>query len=210
MARLKSGRKPTFLFAVGGWPSNGLDRGLGRPVGSPGRDPHRDFAAGLPPEIMVKSQLEDRIRLIAERVVADMGGEVVDVDFLGAGQQRLLRVFLDKPAGITHQDCEMVSRQLSAILDAEDVIPGSGRYTLEVSSPGLDRRLVKREDFLRFAGRKVRLQMRPRAGSTARRRYSGVLLGCAGERVRVCLAESGEEVEFAREEIERANLVPTP
>lgn len=155
----------------------------------------------------MKSKLEEQIRAIAERVASSLGLEVVDVDFVGGGRQRWLRVFLDKPSGVMHQDCEAVSRQLSALLDAEAVVPDGISYTLEVSSPGLDRRLVKREDFERFVGRNVRLQIRVRPGE-ARRRYSGVLEGWVDERIRLRLAESGEIKEFAREDVERANLVP--
>ncbi|MGH9541824.1 MAG: ribosome maturation factor RimP [Terriglobales bacterium] len=151
------------------------------------------------------SALQERIQGIAERIAGSEGIEVVDVEWLGGGRQRLLRVFLDKPAGITHGDCEGVSRQLSAMLDAEAVIPDEISYTLEVSSPGWERRLVKRQDFERFAGRRVRLQVRPRPGE-ARRRYSGVLEGWVADRIRVRLPENGEMREFAAEEVERATL----
>src|SRR5271167_4624317 len=111
----------------------------------------------------------DRVREIAERVAASRGLEVVEVEFLGGGNARMLRVFLDKagivaaPAaepnqgtaqgvthGVTHEDCANFSREFGTILDVEDVMPGS--YTLEVSSPGLDRKLTKAKDFSRFTG----------------------------------------------------------
>jgi ribosome maturation factor RimP len=99
----------------------------------------------------------ERVREIADRVAASRGLEVVEVEFLGGGKARMLRVFLDKPAagsdplaGVTHEDCANFSREFGTILDVEDVMPGS--YTLEVSSPGLDRRLIKPSDFSRFAG----------------------------------------------------------
>src|SRR5258708_40133267 len=97
----------------------------------------------------------ERVREIAERVAASWGLEVVEIEFLGGGKARMLRVFLDKAAagtdplaGVTHEDCANFSREFGTILDVEDVMPGS--YTLEVSSPGLDRKLIKAADFSRF------------------------------------------------------------
>src|SRR6266852_9996282 len=91
----------------------------------------------------------DRVREIADRVAASSGLEVVEVEILGGGKARMLRVFLDKPAagadplaGVTHEDCANFSREFGTILDVEDAVPG-GTYTLEVSSPGLDRSLTR-------------------------------------------------------------------
>src|SRR5438270_7650619 len=107
----------------------------------------------------------ERVREIANRVATSSGLEVLDLELLGGGKARMLRVFLDKPAagtdplaGVTHQDCANFSREFGTILDVEDAMPGS--YTLEVSSPGLDRRLVKAADFTRFAGSRVKLTTR--------------------------------------------------
>src|SRR5215467_16253119 len=107
----------------------------------------------------------ERVRQIADRVAASSGLEVVDVEFLGGGKARMLRVFLDKPAagndpmaGVTHEDCASFSREFGTILDVEDVMPGS--YTLEVSSPGMDRKLMKAADFTRFVGNRVKLTTR--------------------------------------------------
>src|SRR5271170_8358980 len=104
-----------------------------------------------------------KIREAAERVARSEGLEIFDVEWQ-VGKQRLLRVYLDRlpgPAnpeglGITHKDCERVSQQLSVILDVEDLVPGPP-YTLEVSSPGLDRKLTKPAEFARFAGRLARI-----------------------------------------------------
>src|SRR5579863_3491514 len=108
----------------------------------------------------------ERVREIAERVAASSGLEIVDVEFLGGGNARMLRVFLDKPAagnaplaGVTHEDCANFSREFGTILDVEDAMPG-GSYTLEVSSPGLDRKLTKAADFARFVGSRVKLMTR--------------------------------------------------
>ena len=115
----------------------------------------------------------DRIREITDRVAAAEGLELVDVEIVGRGRSAVLRIFLDKPGGIAIRDCEQVSRQVGAILDVEDLLPG--RYTLEVSSPGLDRRLVKPADYERFAGKQVKLVLK--APQEGRRRFRGLLRG---------------------------------
>jgi len=97
----------------------------------------------------------EKIREAAERVAHSEGIEVVDVEWK-VGRQRFLRVYIDKPEGISHRDCELVSQQLSVILDVEDLVPGP-RYILEISSPGLDRKLTRPVDFERFVGRLARI-----------------------------------------------------
>ena len=106
----------------------------------------------------VTAEGEARIREIAERVASSEGLEVVDVECRGDVRNGLVRIFIDQPSGITHGDCELVSRQVSAFLDVEDLVPG--RYRLEVSSPGLERKLQKPSDYQRFAGKKARMQLR--------------------------------------------------
>ena len=101
----------------------------------------------------------DHIREIAERVASSMGLELIEVELRGGGKARMLRIMLDKPGGVTHEDCANVSRDVSTILDVEDAVPG-GSYTLEVSSPGLDRKLSKPSDFERFQGSRVKLTTR--------------------------------------------------
>src|SRR6476469_3014476 len=100
----------------------------------------------------------DKIREIAERVAASSGLEVVEVELRGGGKARMLRIVIDKLAGVTHQDCANVSREVGTILDVEDAIPGS--YTLEVSSPGLDRKLIRPADYERFTGSRIKLTTR--------------------------------------------------
>ena len=103
------------------------------------------------------------IRQAAERVARSEGLEVFDVEWK-VGKQRLLRIYLDRlpglanqqGLGVSHNDCQRVSEQLSVILDVEDLVPGPG-YILEVSSPGLDRKLVKPEDYGRFAGKRAQI-----------------------------------------------------
>ena len=144
----------------------------------------------------------DRIREIADRVAVAEGMELVDVEFVGRGRNSVLRIFLDKPGGITLGDCELVSGQVGAILDVEDFLPAS--YTLEVSSPGLDRRLVKPSDYARFAGKQVKLVLKaPREG---RRRFRGRLRGIEDGRIQL-EEENGQLFGFDYAEIQKANLV---
>ncbi len=101
------------------------------------------------PQGSIRMDLEP-IREAAGRVAHSLGLEIVDVEWK-VGKQRLLRIYIDRPEGISHSDCQAVSEQLSVILDVEDLVPGA-RYTLEVSSPGLDRKLMKAADYERFVG----------------------------------------------------------
>ena len=100
----------------------------------------------------------DRLRPLIQDVVEGQGYEFVDAEFKGAGKNSVLRIFIDAPAGISHRDCELVSEQVGTVLDVEDLIPFS--YTLEVSSPGLDRKLFKESDYTRFSGKLARIQTR--------------------------------------------------
>src|ERR1700743_2023695 len=99
------------------------------------------------------------IRGIADRVASALGLEVVDVEMRGGGKARTLRITIDKPEGVTHEDCSLVSRDVSTILDVEDAVSGAS-YTLEVSSPGLDRELMKPQDYERFTGSRLKLMTR--------------------------------------------------
>jgi len=121
----------------------------------------------------------ERVREIADRVAASSGLEIVEIEFLGGGKARMLRVFLDKSsagatplAGVTHEDCVQFSREFGTILDVEDAVPG-GSYTLEVSSPGLDRRLTRPADFARFTGSRLKLMTRQPVGNN--RHFEGRL-----------------------------------
>jgi ribosome maturation factor RimP len=145
----------------------------------------------------------EQVREIVERVAQPEGIEVVDVELHGRGPGSVLRIYLDRPGGITHEDCQRVSREVGTILDVEDVM--ESRYTLEVSSPGLDRRMVKPSDYERFVGNNIKIMLKvPQDG---RRRFQGLLLGMQSGRVRV-EDESGSVVEIPAEQIEKANLVP--
>src|SRR5712691_1854616 len=123
----------------------------------------------------------DRVRQLVQGVVQSQGYEVVDVEFKGAGKSLLLRIFIDKENGISHRDCELISEQVGTVLDVEDLIPSS--YTLEVSSPGLDRKLVKESDYTRFDGKLARIQTR--IPLNQQKVFRGRLQGLHGGKVRL-------------------------
>ena len=151
---------------------------------------------------MPDQAVQVQIRGIAERVAASEGMEVVEVELRGKGPRSLLRIFIDKPGGVTHRDCELISHQVGAILEVEDLIPAS--YTLEVSSPGVERRLTRPADYDRFAGRKVRLRLKQTLG--AQRQLVGRLDGLENGVLTLTLA-SGECASVEYDNVERANLV---
>jgi ribosome maturation factor RimP len=151
----------------------------------------------------------EKIREITERVAADSGLEVVEVELRGGGKARMLRITIDKPTGVTHEDCANMSREVGTILDVEDTVPGSS-YTLEVSSPGLDRKLVKPTDYERFSGSLVKIVTRePIEGQ---RSFEGRLEGLNDGRVTLLIPGKKKipekRVEVGLADIERANLVP--
>ncbi len=143
-----------------------------------------------------------KLRALLEPVIEGLGFDLVDVEMAGGGGNAVLRVYIDSLGGITVDDCATVSHQVSALLDVEDPIPG--HYTLEVSSPGLDRPLVKREDFQRFAGDVVKVRMaRPILG---RRNFTVRLAGLEGESIVIDVDE--ESFQLPLKDIEKARLVP--
>ncbi|HYL92712.1 MAG TPA: ribosome maturation factor RimP [Alphaproteobacteria bacterium] len=158
----------------------------------------------------------DTIRAIAGRVAATHGVDVVAVELRGGGKARTLRITIDKPDGVTHEDCANVSREVSAILDVEDAVPGDS-YTLEVSSPGLDRELVKEQDYVRFCGSRIKLQTQePVSGNHY---LEGRLLSFQSGRLKLELladkkkpkpghAQPGPQVEIDLTNVVRAKLVP--
>jgi len=143
-----------------------------------------------------------KIEQIALRVTESEGMELVEVEVKGGGNQRLVRIWIDKPAGITHGDCELVSQQVGTILDVEDVVPG-GRYTLEVSSPGVERKLLKPADYLRFQGKKVKVTLRD--AIEGRRHWEGTLAGFS-EGAAAIEVQPGKTFRFPLDQIQKANL----
>ncbi len=150
----------------------------------------------------MQEAVTSKIEEIARRVAEPEGMEVVEVEVKGGGGSRLVRISIDKPAGVTHGDCELVSQQVSAILDVEDVVPG-GRYTLEVSSPGVERKLRKPQDYLRFQGQKAKITLRQPVGG--RTYWEGTLAGFENGEVAL-ETEPGTSLRFPFEQIHKANL----
>jgi ribosome maturation factor RimP len=157
----------------------------------------------------------DKVREIAQRVADSSGFELVDVDLRGGGKARMLRIYIDKPGGVTHDDCSNFSREVGTILDVEDAVPG-GSYTLEVSSPGLDRKLLKASDYERFVGSLIKLKtMNPVAGE---HHFEGRLKSFGNGQIELELLppkkkkpETGDAsttVEIELDNVEKANLVP--
>lgn len=158
----------------------------------------------------------EKVREIAERVAQSSGLEVVDIELLGGGKARMLRIFIDKPDGVTHEDCSSFSREVSTIFDVEEAVPGAS-YLLEVSSPGLDRKLSKPADYQRFTGSLVKLMTRDPVNGN--RHFEGRLkefhdghlsLELTGRKKskKHQAVEQGTQVEIELANVEKANLVP--
>jgi len=167
---------------------------------------------------------EQQVRSIADRVAGSSGLEIADIEFHGAGKHRMLRVFIDRPGavpsqdhpdGVTHEDCSNFSREFGTILDVEDVMPG-GSYLLEVSSPGLDRKLTRASDFERFRGHRVKLMTRQPVNNN--RHFEGNLESFENDKLvldmsaarRKMRPKDGQapKVEIELANVEKANLVP--
>ncbi len=144
-----------------------------------------------------------RLRQILTSVVESMGYEWVGMEFHSSRPNSLLRIYIDSETGITLDDCQRVSHQLSGVLDVEDSIVG--RYTLEVSSPGLDRPLFEAKHFERFVGSQARLQLRVLL--EGRRKLAGRLLGMRGDEVAI-MDNEGREWQVPLEQVEKARLAP--
>ena len=138
---------------------------------------------------------------IIERVAAREGLELVHCEVVGGPGNFMLRIYIDKPGGVSHADCELVSNQVGTLLDVEDVI--SHRYVLEVSSPGLERGLYKRGDYGRFAGRRIKLKTS--VPINGQRNFRGKLLSFVDDRVHLDADDRGE-IEIPYEQIVKANI----
>jgi ribosome maturation factor RimP len=157
----------------------------------------------------------DHVRAIVERVAASLGVEVTEIELRGGGKSRMLRIFIDKPAGVTHEDCASLSREVSTIFDVEDAMPG-GAYVLEVSSPGLDRKLSRAADFERFRGSRVKLTTKDPVNGN--RHFEGRLENFESGRLTLDLSEArkkfrprndgAQKLDIELGNVEKANLVP--
>ena len=145
----------------------------------------------------------DRLQTLLEPVVEDLGYELVGVEYLSNPKNRVVRVYIDRdPEGIGVEDCEAVSREVSALMDVEEPVPG--QYTLEVSSPGVERPLFGGVQFARFVGEVAAVQLAvPLDG---RRRFKGEIV--AADEAAVQLKVDDQVVELATADIARAHLAP--
>ncbi len=142
------------------------------------------------------------LQALIEPAVTVLGYELVGVVFSPSGKGSLLRVYIDSEEGITADDCGRVSHQVSGLLDVEDPIPG--HYTLEVSSPGLERPLFTPEHYRRFSGERVQIKLRvPVQG---RRKVAGILQGC--EEGNITVVEDGEAIVLPLDAVGKAHLDP--
>ena len=153
-------------------------------------------------KLIMARTLAIRIEALLRPEIEALGYELIVAEYITGGAATL-RLYVDSPQGITVDDCETISHQVSGVLDVENPLPGA--YTLEVSSPGLDRPLVTTDHFARFVGEEVRLSLkRPRDGR--RRRFRGAI--CAVEDDQILLRVDGQELRVGMQEIESARLVP--
>ncbi|NMC74858.1 MAG: ribosome maturation factor RimP [Geobacteraceae bacterium] len=148
----------------------------------------------------------EQVEALARPLVSSLGMELVELEYKREGRQMVLRLYIDKEGGVTLDDCAAVSRELSAVLDVEDTIPG--RYTLEVSSPGLNRPLKTRSHFEAYAGRLVKIrtfETLPDDAGNSRKTFLGELLGMEGDLIRVKLRE-GQTASIPFAAVAKANL----
>lgn len=145
----------------------------------------------------------EKLEELLAPVASSLGCELWGVEYQTHGRNALLRIYIDSENGIAVEDCEKVSRQASAVLDVED--PISGKYTLEVSSPGLDRPLYKLEHYQRFVG--AQIEVRLRMPLDGQRKWRGLLAGVEGDEI-VLRVDGENEYLLPIDSIDRANVIP--
>jgi ribosome maturation factor RimP len=148
-----------------------------------------------------QASIAERVREIAEQTAAERGLELVHAEVAGPEGKPILRIFIDKPGGVTHEDCSEVSHHLGTVLDVEDFIHSA--YTLEVSSPGLERGLYKRQDYERFAGSLARLKSRTPVNG--QRNFRGRIIGLEGDQI-IFEDKTSGRVRVPFEAVVKANL----
>src|SRR5881392_1342287 len=152
-------------------------------------------------EIMDQGSVAERVHELAEQTAIDHGVELVHAEVAGPEGHPIVRVFIDKPGGVTHEDCSEVSTQIGTVLDVEDFIHAA--YTLEVSSPGIERGLYKLADYERFTGSAAKIKTRVAIGN--QRNFRGIISGVANETIVFDDRTTGR-VEIPFEFIAKANL----
>ncbi len=151
---------------------------------------------------MESGEFTGRVREIADEVVAGSDQEIVHVEIVGSKRSPIVRVFIDKPGGVTLDDCSKVSSKIESVMDAEDTIPMA--YTLEVSSPGIERGLYSVADFERFAGQRARLKLN--GPLNGQRNFAGSIEAVEGENIKFTDNISGS-VSIPFSAVSKANLV---
>ena len=154
---------------------------------------------------MNRTAIIAKIEEIAGRVGQPEGIEILEVELKGAGKHQVLQLVIDKPTGVTHGDCELISRQVGEILDAEDIVKGV--YSLEVSSPGVERKLTRWKDWERFVGEKAKVVLKEPVESHPVKHFDGsiALANPETQTIAVDLAD-GARVTFPFDQVDRANL----
>ncbi len=157
------------------------------------------WGLGTGPELILSVA---KLTAMLQPLVEDLGYEFVGLELSSNPNSRVLVLYIDKPAGIAVEDCELTSREVAALLDVEDPIPG--HYVLEVSSPGLDRPLFSLRQFEQFTGELVQLTLF--APLDGRRKFKGRILGVRDGKVTI--EQDGVEVTLEHGNIAKARLVP--
>jgi ribosome maturation factor RimP len=166
--------------------------------------PNPAVSCGLEGPEMDKKELNEKIRSLAEPILVSLGLDLVEVAYAGNFRNGVLRIFIDKPGGVTLEDCERAHRYLGHALDVEDPIPHA--YTLEVSSPGLDRPLRGESDFSRHRGERVRV--RTASPLEGRREWTGEIVGVGAEKVTLKISDK-QALEVPLSEVVQAKLLPS-
>ncbi len=154
------------------------------------------------------AQVTEQIEKLIQPLLEDLGCELVDLEYQREQRGWVLRFFLDKVGGINLDDCAMASREISSLLDVENVI--STAYSLEVSSPGIERPLKKPEDFKRFSGQLAKIKtldsIDPDASGKNRKTFIGTLSGLEGDEILLILKNTTDAIRIPLQQIDKANL----
>ncbi len=155
---------------------------------------------------MAQIDVVSHLTELMQPVINSLGLELIEIEYKREGRQMVLRIFIDKPEGITVEDCSALSREISQLLDVEDIVPG--HYNLEVSSPGLNRPLKTSTDYMKYIGRLIKLrtfELLPDDSGNRRKTFMGELLGLDNDMVRIKLIE-GQTATIPLAKVAKANL----
>lgn len=181
-----------------------IDKSKNHPGDKAARPRNASAKSAAAKPVIDRAAIQARLEEVADSVARPAGIEVVEVEWKGAGKSQFVCIYIDRPEGVTLADCELVSRGFSDIMDADDPIPGT--YELEVSSPGVERKLNKWADWVRFSGQKVKAVLRePVDGLTS---LDGSFTATEVEDARNITVSlpGGKQVTFRFDQVLRANL----